>query len=502
MANDHTLLIADADTEVLGQLKDALANDYDVVAAKDGSRALELSILKHPSLILFDKDCPLIGAGQFVRIIRSNPRTENVPLIVLSDKPLATPSSAGVLQGVLVKPLNLDEVRAHVASVLRKVETVNQAEQSEAVTGSLEQISMVDLLQIFSVNRRTGSLQLTSADGQRTAEVFLHDGRIEEAMTGNCRSQKALYRLLSWEGGRFTFVPGRRAPSVGIQGATDSLLMEGMRQADELARVRDELPSLDARLERLVPAEGLPEGLHPVTAEILELVPYHSRLVELLDRAKATDLEVYLAVRSLLQAKVVRAVEEGAERQTQQLVAQESVFALRSRLRRAGLAPTYLDAPKVALVASETNVVRQVGVALGQLPAFSAHNLERAARLGFGRLGVLSLDQGFTVEFYALNARDRLLPLAYGLSAGTVAGIVVGTQNWEQLAPAVHLLERERRASILVLQQPADPELGLDGDQRKVVMRIDELSDATCRHFIVTLLEQVMGREDLRGVGL
>ena len=70
------------------------------------------------------------------------------PKIMLLDEP-----SLG-LSPLLVKPLNLDEVRSHIAGVFRKVDTAKQVvEEKGAVSGSLDQVSMADLLQIFSVNR-------------------------------------------------------------------------------------------------------------------------------------------------------------------------------------------------------------------------------------------------------------------------------------------------------------------------------------------------------------
>src|SRR5688572_25358996 len=110
------VLIADPDAEVVRSLKRALGDDFEVVVAKDGSKALEQSILKAPDLILFDRASPLIGATQFVRILRANPRTEEIPIILMSETPVAAGTIPGFLQGVLVKPLNLDEVRAHVTA--------------------------------------------------------------------------------------------------------------------------------------------------------------------------------------------------------------------------------------------------------------------------------------------------------------------------------------------------------------------------------------------------
>src|SRR5690606_22095769 len=105
----RSILIADPDTEVVRALKSALSEDYEVIVVKDGSKALEQSVLRYPDLILFDRHCPLIGATQFLRIIRTNPRTEEIPIVVLSDVPIAQSAMPGYLQGVLVKPLNLDE---------------------------------------------------------------------------------------------------------------------------------------------------------------------------------------------------------------------------------------------------------------------------------------------------------------------------------------------------------------------------------------------------------
>jgi DNA-binding response OmpR family regulator len=491
------VLIADPNTDVVHELKRAWGNDFDVVVAKDGSKALELSILKAPELILFDRACTLIGATQFVRILRANPRTEEIPVILMSDTPLASGTIPGFLQGVLVKPLNLDEVRAHLTAVVRKVDAVKQVGgQDGAVSGELEQISMPDLLQIFSLNRRTGSLQLTSAT-REAAEIFLSDGRIEEAAIADARGQKALFRLLTWRAGRFAFMPGRKAPSVSLSSSTDSLLMEGMRQADELARLAPELPPTTATLERLVPADALPEGLHPVTAEIVGLVEYYPRIGDLLDKAKATDLEVYLALRSLLTANLVRVSAAGEAQASGALLSPDELVELRSRLRRAGLAPTYYACPKVAVVVGDKAALKSAGQLLARLPGFKSADLESVARLGFGPLGALELDASMTVDFNALPADDRLLPLAYGLSAGTVAALVLGTYKPESLSRVLHLIEHERRATLLFARARGEtaPELS----PRRLDLELEEFGEAGVRDAVHKVLTQAAGREDLRG---
>ncbi|MBI5508364.1 MAG: DUF4388 domain-containing protein [Deltaproteobacteria bacterium] len=501
MATKRTLLIADPDLETLRVLKKGLQDDYEVQVVRDGSKALEASILKYPDLILFYRRCPLIGATQFARILRTNPRTEEIPLIILSDEPVA-PEGAHLsyLQGVLVKPLNLDEVKARLAAVFRKVETAKAVgTETGAVSGSLDQISMADLLQIFSLNRRSGCLQLSGGPDGVDAEVYLHEGRLEEATVGVARGEKALFRLLSWSGGRFAFVPSRRAPSVSLTASTDSLLMEGMRQGDELARISAELPPRGAKVERLVPPEGLPDGLHRVTAEIFALAEYYPRVADLTDRAQATDLEVGLALKALVDAKLLRVADEAEAGGAKTLLTADQILELRSRLRRAGLAPTYLGGPKVAVLAADPEDVWQLGVALSRLKEFTAANLERLVRLPLGTLGTLQLDRSLTVDFYVVPTEHRLLPLAFGLSAGSVAAVVVGSGALESLSAALGLLEGERRAGVLIVRRPQDPAVAVSG--RRKLLEVADLGEDSTRRLVTMLLTQVVGT-DLRGVTL
>lgn len=500
MTRRRTILIADPDLEVARSLKRGLGEHFDILAARDGSKALELSVLRYPDLILFYRACPLIGATQFLRILRTNPRTEEIPLIILSDEPSAVSSVPGFLEGVLVKPLNIDEVRAHVANVLRRVDAVKEVGQEEgAVSGGLEQISMVDLLQVFAMNRRTGVLQLSGGPERRNAEVYVNEGRIEEAVVGSARGEKALYRLLGWRQGRFSFTPDRRAPSVSINHTTDTLLMEGMRQNDELERLRPELPASSAMVERCVVAEDTPSGLHPVTAEILELLQFYPRVADLLDRARATDLEVSQALRSLIGAGLARVARSIADPATRRLFTQEQIFELRSRLRRAGLSPTYLNCPKIAVVATSSHDLRTLGAALSRWMEFKGHDLEHVERMFFGSFGTLDFEQGFSIDLFAVSPDERMLPLAFASSAGTVAALVLGTGELDVISGALRLLETERRASMVFVRRSHEPPP--PAHKRRTVLEVDAINEEEIHRVMQMVLKQA-ATADLRGVSL
>ena len=320
-----------------------------------------------------------------------------------------------------------------------------------------------------------------------------------EATVGVARGEKALFRLLSWPGGRFSFVPGRRAASASLSASTDSLLMECMRQRDELVRIAAELPGKNGMLGRLVPPEGLPEGLHRVTADIYALAEFYPRVGDLVDRAQATDLEVYVALKALIEAQLLRVVEEPCRGVVKALMSADQILELRSRLRRAGLAPTFLSGPKIAVLAADPEDIWQLGVALSRLPEFSATNLERLVRLPLGFLGTLQLDRNLAIDLYVVSPETRLLPLAFGLSAGTVATILLGAHRMNELSVALSLLENERRAAVLVVRRPQEAPTEAEG--RRVVLELPDLSEESTRRLLTTLLTQVAGT-DLRGVSL
>ena len=85
MATARKILIADPELEVVRSLSKALRQrGYQVVYAPDGSKALEMSVLRHPDVVLFDDECTLIDAKSFVNILASNPRTAAFPIAPLT----------------------------------------------------------------------------------------------------------------------------------------------------------------------------------------------------------------------------------------------------------------------------------------------------------------------------------------------------------------------------------------------------------------------------------
>ena len=88
----------------------------------------------------------------------------------------------------------------------------------------------------------------------------------------------------------------------------DELVLEGLRQADEVARLLPGLPQPADLVELAVHPSEIPPGLHPVTAEVVALLDAPRTFQELVDRCRATDLEAMRAVLALLERGYARRV--------------------------------------------------------------------------------------------------------------------------------------------------------------------------------------------------
>ena len=413
------ILIADPDAAVVRALAPALRQrGYQVHAARDGSRALQIAILRFPDLVLFDERCPLLDARTFVRILRTNPRTERIPVVLSGETVDVDRARLGTY---LRKPFNQDEVLARIEQIFRRVEAAKAVSgESREIEGNLAQIPLVDLLQILAVNRKTGRLAL-EREGER-GEIALDGGRVVDARAGAAVGEKALYRLLTRREGQFAFVPGPAGAEVRIEKKLEELVLEGLRQADEAARLLSSLPAPSDRVELAVHAGEIPPGLHPVTEEVVALLASPRRFDEIVDRCRATDLEATRALLALLERGYARRAEGGAEApEAAPLLAPHELHALRARIAR-GHASGSQTVGKI-VIAGGGPLARRAALSRFQtVPGFRA---EPPPAGGFGTLGRVHLGDGVSVDVTEIPGERGLRPLWRPFAAGAVGALVL-----------------------------------------------------------------------------
>ncbi len=181
-------------------------------------------------------------------------------------------------------------------------------EAREVVEGRLSQIPLVDLLQLFHLNRRSGTIEVRRRNSEgRTVRgrVHLRDGDVVRAATGAVEGQKALFRLLGWSEGSFEFRPDAGHVATQITTPTRALLLEGMRQLDEGRRLRTQLPPRDAHVALKVRNGALPSVVQPLTQEVLLLLELYTQVGEIVDHSSFPDYQVLRTLQTLVQRGIV-----------------------------------------------------------------------------------------------------------------------------------------------------------------------------------------------------
>ncbi len=138
---------------------------------------------------------------------------------------------------------------------VRRPDTPPEREGPPRMTGSLSEVPLPDLLQLFAASRKTGVL-LVAAGGQH-GHLYLKDGdlcyaRIEGRTA--LAPEKAVFRMLAWEDGHFQLDPPNAEEfDDPLTLSMQEMLMEGFRQQDEMSQLTERLPEDTARLSLPAP---------------------------------------------------------------------------------------------------------------------------------------------------------------------------------------------------------------------------------------------------------
>jgi CheY-like chemotaxis protein len=297
-------LIADGDRARAARVAEACAaRGRQVRRVETGPAALEAALGDVPPLVIADVELPLIDGVRLSEILRANPRTADARFLFLG-RPSARPRSP--FDETLAGATPAAEIAALAASMLARQARMDAVRHESAarreLTGQLSQIPLVDLVELLHGNRRSGVVELSRSpvSGEReSGALWLLEGELVHATVGDdVAGPKALFRLLGWRDGRFTFSAERRAPARSLAGPTRVLLLEGVRQGEELAKDAG-LPSRDAEVRLAVARSEIPQAVHPVTQEVLLLLEMYDRVDAIIEHCSHPDYQVLRTLQTL-----------------------------------------------------------------------------------------------------------------------------------------------------------------------------------------------------------
>lgn len=119
------------------------------------------------------------------------------------------------------------------------------------VEGNIKDFPLVDVLNLLSFGAKTGILKINGKKDREdlNGEIYFLNGKIVDANSGVKKGEEAFYDIFLIDEGNFSFSVKDFKREKTIEKNLDSLLLEGIRRADELKGLQSKLPNIDSFLE-------------------------------------------------------------------------------------------------------------------------------------------------------------------------------------------------------------------------------------------------------------
>ena len=180
-AGHAVVLVADDNADMRAHLKRALSPHWTVRLAADGEAALRMARTSPPDIILIDVMMPGLDGFSLLRELRDDPRTRELPVIMLTARAGQESTVQGLAAGAddyLVKPFTTAELIARVHTHLRTARIRQRATMSvrslanasHALSTSLDVGELVDVLTTLVVPQWSDECVVWLRERTRTGE--------------------------------------------------------------------------------------------------------------------------------------------------------------------------------------------------------------------------------------------------------------------------------------------------------------------------------------------
>jgi hypothetical protein len=181
--------------------------------------------------------------------------------------------------------------------------------QARTMSGSIEEVPLPDLLQLFGTSKKSGVLVIRT-ETDDVGKIYMRKGVIYYASINDLEDvppMKSIFRMLTWQKGLFDLDPPdeREFPNE-LTVSVQEVLMEGLRQLDEFNEIRNELPDLNTRLVLSQPVIPPLRDLKPEELDILQLAHNYGHLETVLNKSLSTDLNTVQFILKLIKGAYLR----------------------------------------------------------------------------------------------------------------------------------------------------------------------------------------------------
>jgi CheY-like chemotaxis protein len=240
------LLLIDSNVYFAKRLGDALKREgFEVVSSTQAAFALTTLEYDTPIAIVCATKMREMGALEIARIIRSDSKNANLPIIALGDgsqRALMEAFQAGCddyidrNQQPAVIASHLKQIIISKAEGFQPTQMLTQSDTS--LSGSLTHHDLPGVMQMLGHAHQTGALHINA--GETDGLLFFDAGEIAHAECGNLFGDEAVIHILkscvNGGSGVYKFVYGTTSTQRTVLRSATDLMLDAMREYDESTR--------------------------------------------------------------------------------------------------------------------------------------------------------------------------------------------------------------------------------------------------------------------------
>ncbi|MBF0328752.1 MAG: response regulator [Nitrospirae bacterium] len=182
----NKILIVDDEADIVELVSYNLKKDgFEVEAAFDGEEALKKINANTYTLLVLDLMLPGIQGMELCRIIRNNPKTNKLPIIMLTAKVEELDRVLGLEIGAddyMTKPFSPRELAARIKAVLRRTQEKVESDTKTAAQGVIRLGNISIDRETYTVTKKGDKLNLSATEfrlflylAERKGRVFSRD---------------------------------------------------------------------------------------------------------------------------------------------------------------------------------------------------------------------------------------------------------------------------------------------------------------------------------------
>lgn len=233
-----TVLVVEQSEQFRRLLTMRLRNEgYAVDEAEGYERALERLLMEPPDLVVVDIDIDPGEAFGLLQEMQIDGNLCQVPIAFASQGNDRMIRLRALRQGVddfLCKADEMEETIARIENILLReaIRAEGVVRRSKrGITGSLENLSLPDIVQTLSIGMKTACVSLST--DSKNGKIWFDSGAPVHAETDSQQSDEAFFEMVRWKSGEFVIEHGVKSKTSTMDQDAMFLLMEGLRLMDE-----------------------------------------------------------------------------------------------------------------------------------------------------------------------------------------------------------------------------------------------------------------------------